>query len=112
MVAAKGLQEESFKKNLQKNRSLAFRLFYKLPSIIIMSCNFRYQPFVDVSGSLIGKIPAVDEILPFHEQQKCLTTSIDEKLIEFAIQTDRKHYVLLEGTYLALKLKFVKGLCF
>ena len=37
------------------------------------------------------------------------TTSLDESCIEFEFQTDRKYYVDLRQSFLALKLKFVKG---
>ena len=38
------------------------------------------------------------------------TTSLDENCIEFGFQTDRNYYVNLRQSFLALKLKFVKGL--
>ena len=73
-----------------------------------MSINFRYQPFVAVSGNLGGKVPVVDDVLSSHEQEIYPTTSLDENCIEFEFQTDR-NYVDLRQTYLALKLKLVKG---
>ena len=74
-----------------------------------MSSNFRYQPFVAVSGNLGGKVPVVDDILSPHEQEIYPTTSLHENCIEFEFQTDRNYYVDLRQTYLALKLKLVKG---
>ena len=75
-----------------------------------MSSNFRYQPFVAVSGNLGGKVPVVDDFfLSSHEQEIYPTTSLDENCIEFEFQTDRNHYVDLRQTYLALKLKHVRG---
>ena len=72
--------------------------------------NFRYQPFVAVSGNLGGKITIVDDdVLSSHEQEIYPTTSLDENCIEFEFQTDRNHYVDLRQSFLALKLKFVKG---
>ena len=71
--------------------------------------NFRYQPFVAVSGSLGGKVPIVDDVLSSHEQENYPTTSLDENCIEFEFQTDRNYYVDMRQTYLALKLKLVKG---
>ena len=44
-----------------------------------------------------------------HEQEIYPTTSLDENCIEFEFQTDRNYYVDLRQTYLALKLKLVKG---
>ena len=74
-----------------------------------MSSNFRYQPFVAVSGNLGGKIPVVDDVLSSHGQEIYPTTSLDENCIEFEFQTDRIYYVDLRQTYLTLKLKLVKG---
>ena len=72
-----------------------------------MSCIFRYQPFVAVSGNLGGKV--VDDVLSSHEQEIYPTTSLDENCIEFEFQTDQNYYVDLRQTYLALKLKLVRG---
>ena len=71
--------------------------------------NFRYQPFVAVSGNLAGKVPIVDDLLSLHEQENYPNTSLDENCIEFEYQTDRNYYVDLRHLFLALKLKFVKG---
>ena len=71
--------------------------------------NFRYQPFVTVSGNLGRKVPIVDDVLSSHEQEIYPTTSLDENCIEFEFQTDRNYYVDLRQSFLALKLKFVKG---
>ena len=85
------------------------RHFYKHFSLIMSSNNFRYQPFVAVSGNLGGKVPIVDDVLSSHEQEIHPTTSLDENCIEFEFQTDRNYYVDLRQSLLALKLKFVKG---
>ena len=74
-----------------------------------MSNNFRYQLFVAMSGSLGGKVPVVDEVLTSHKQEIYPTTSLDENCIEFEFQTDRNYYIDLRQTYLALKLKLVRG---
>ena len=71
--------------------------------------NFRYQPYVTVSGNLGSKIPFVDDVLSSHEQQIYPTTSLDENSIEFRLQTDRNYYIDLRQSYLALKIKLVKG---
>ena len=71
--------------------------------------NFRYQPFVAVSGNLGGKVPIVDDVLSSQEQEIYPTTSLDENCVEFEFQTDRNYYVDLRQSFLALKLKFVKG---
>ena len=74
-----------------------------------MSSNFRYQPFVAVSGNLGGKVPVVNDVLSSHELEIYPTTSLDENCIEFEFQTDRNYYVDLRQTYLVLKLKLVRG---
>ena len=71
--------------------------------------NFRYQLFVAVSGYLGGKVPIVDDVLSWHEQEIHPTTSLDENCIESEFQTDRNFYVDLRQSFLALKLKLVKG---
>ena len=76
---------------------------------MMSSNNFRYQPFVAVSGNLGGKVPIVDDVPSLHEQEIYPTTSLDENCIEFEFQTDRNYYVDLRQSFLALKLKFVKG---
>ena len=48
-------------------------------------------------------------ILSSHKQEIYPTTSLDENCIEFEFQTDRNNYVDLRQSFLALKLKFVKG---
>ena len=73
-----------------------------------MSNNFRYPPFVAVSGILGGKVPVVDDVLS-HEQEIYPTTSLDENCMEFEFQTDWNYHVDLKQTYLASKLKLVKG---
>ena len=70
--------------------------------------NFRYQPFVAVSGSVGDKVPVVDDVLSSHEQQIYPTTSLDENSIEFEFQTDRNNYTDLRQTYLSLVLKLVR----
>ena len=62
-----------------------------------------------VSGNLGGKVPIADDDLSSHEQQIYPTTSLDENCIDFEFQTDRNYYVRLRQSFLALKLKFVKG---
>ena len=74
-----------------------------------MSINFWYQPFVAVFGNLGGKVPVVDYVLSPQEQEIYPTTSIHENCIDFKFQTDRNYNVDLRQTYLALKLKLVRG---
>ena len=71
--------------------------------------NFRYQTPVAVSGNPGVKIPVVDDVFTSHEHEIYTTTSLDENSIEFEFQTDRNVYVDLRQTYLALKIKLVKG---
>ena len=74
-----------------------------------MPSNCRYQPFVAVSGNRGGKVLEVDNVLSSYEQEIYPTTSLDENCIEFEFQTDRDYYVDLRQTYLALKIKIVRG---
>ena len=62
-----------------------------------------------VSRNLGGKVPVADVDLLSHEQEIYRTTSLDENCIEFEFQTDRIYNVDLTQTYLALKLKPVRG---
>ena len=62
-----------------------------------------------VSGSLGGKVLIVDDVLSSHEQEVYPTTSLNENCIEFEFEKDRNYYVDLRQSFLALKLKFVKG---
>ena len=71
--------------------------------------NFRYQPFVAVSGNLGGKVPIVDDVLSSHEQEIYPTTSLVENCTEFEFEKDRNYYVDLRQSFSALKLKFVEG---
>ena len=71
--------------------------------------NYRYQPFVAVSGNPGVKVPVVDDVLSSHEREIYPTTSFDKDSFEFGFQTDRNNYVNLRQTYLALKIKIVKG---
>ena len=71
--------------------------------------SFRYQPFVTVSGNPGVKVPVVDNVLSSHEHEIYPTTSLEENSMEFEFQTDRNVYVDLRQTYLALKIKLVKG---
>ena len=70
---------------------------------------FRYQSFAAVSGNPGVKVPVVDDVMSSHDQEIYPTTSLDENSIEFEFQTDRNVYVDLRQTYLALKIKLVKG---
>ena len=62
-----------------------------------------------VSGNPGGKVSVVDDVLSSHEHEIYPTTSLVENCIEFEFQTDRNYYVDLRQTYLAFKLKLVKG---
>ena len=55
------------------------------------------------------KVPVVDDVFSSHQHEIYTTTSLDENSIEFEFQTDRNVYVVLRQTYLALKIKLVKG---
>ena len=74
-----------------------------------MSGKFRYQPFVAVFGNIGGKGPVVGDVLSSHGQEIYPTTSLEENCVEFEFQTDRNYHIDFRQTYLALKLKLVKG---
>ena len=57
---------ESFQQNLLLMQLVPKRRFYFL--LIMSNNNFRYQPFVAVSGNLGGKIPSVYDVLSSREQ--------------------------------------------
>ena len=61
-----------------------------------------------VFGDLGVKVPVVDDVLSSHDQ-KIFPTSLDQNCIEFELRTDRNYYVDLRQTYLAMKLKLVRG---
>ena len=71
--------------------------------------NFRYQHFVAVSENPGRRVPVVDKVLPSHEQEVYPTTSFNENSLEFEFQTGSNLYVDLRQTYVALKIKLVKG---
>ena len=71
--------------------------------------NFRYQPFVAVFVNPGVKVAVVDDMLSSHELAIYPTTSLDEDSIKFEFQIDRNVCVDLRQTYLALKIKLVKG---
>ena len=96
-------------KQSSRSRRDIFKNILKTFLKTFKSNNFRYQPFVAVSGNLGGKVPIVDDVLFSQEQEIYPTTSLDENCIEFEFQTDRNYYVDLRQSFLALKLKFVKG---
>ena len=61
-----------------------------------------------VSGNLGGKVPIVDNVLSFYEQEIYPTTSLYENCIELEFQTDRNYCVDSRQSFLALKLKLAK----
>ena len=74
-----------------------------------MSNSYRYQFFVSIVENPGRKVPLVDDAFSSHEQETYPTVSRDENLKSFQFQPDRNYHVDLRQTYLALKLKFVKG---
>ena len=62
-----------------------------------------------VSANFAGKVPVVNDFLSTRATENYPTTSLNENCEAFEFQTDRNHYVDLRQTYVALKLKFVKG---
>ena len=117
-TAAKSVGKQTLKKQLgERSRSKLLNnpvgreeKFSQTSLVDHIKDQFRYQTFVAVSGNLRVKIPIVhDYILSSHEQELYPTTSFDENWIEFEFQTGWNYYVDLRQSFLALKLKFVKG---
>ena len=104
----KGIAGRVIPRKSAKQTSRSGREFFNTRFSLIKSSNFRYQPFVAVTGNLAGKVPVVEVVLLSREQE-IYTTSLDEIGIEFEFQTCLNYYVDLRLTYLALELKFVKG---
>ena len=100
---------ESFQQYLLNNPVGREETFLQTFLVGHMKQHFWYQTFVAVSGNLGGKVPIVDNVPSSHKQEIYPTTSLDENCIEFDFQTDRNSYVDLRQSFLALKLKFVKG---
>ena len=46
-----------------------------------------------VSGLLGGRVPIVDEVLSFHEQEVYPTTSVERNSMEFETRTHWIHYI-------------------
>ena len=92
----------------ETNDCAAKRHFYK-PFSNIISSNFRYQHFVAICRNLGRKVPVFNVFVSSQDREFYPTTSLDEKCIEFDVQTDRNYNVDLQQTYLTAKLKFVKG---
>ena len=90
-VREAGRQSHS-NKICKTDQSVEERHFYKHFSLII-SNNFRYQPFVAISGNLGEKVLVVDDVLLSHAQEICPTTSLDKNCLEFEFQTDRNYHV-------------------
>ena len=103
-------KENHSSQKFEAKQSVTQKHFYQFCKLIMTDLNnFRYQPFVTVSGNPGLKVPVVDDVLSSHEHETYPTTSLDENSIEFEIQTDRNVYVDLRQTCLALKIKLVKG---
>ena len=70
---------------------------------------FWYLDFLAESGNPGGKIPVIDDFLLSLDKEIYPTTSLNENCIEFEFRRDRNYYVHLRQTYLASKLKLVRG---
>ena len=109
-TASRIIPTESTKQSSRSRRDISHYIssHYKHFSLNMSNNNFRYQPFVAVSGNLGGKVPIVEDVPSSHEQEIYPTTSLDENCIEFKFRKDLNFYVDLSQFFLAMKLKFVK----
>ena len=108
-------KEKHSSQKIEAKQPVTHRQFYYYCQLILKDLNnFRNQPFVSVSGSPGLKVLVVDVVLSSHERKIYPITFLDENSIEFEFQTDRDRnvYVELRQTFLALKIKLVKGRCF
>ena len=102
-------QRKSFQQNLLNKPVAREGTFKKKQFSLIMSTYFWYQPFMAVSGNLRRKVRIVDDVLSSHEQEDYPTTPFDENCKMFEFETEYNYYVDLRQSFLALKLKNVKG---
>ena len=102
-------REQSFQRKLINNLVGREETFLQAFLVEHFKQQFSVQTFCGLSGILGEKVPIVDDVLFSHEQEIYPTTSLDENCIEFEFQTDGNYYVDLRQSFLALKLKFVKG---
>ena len=101
---------ESFQKNLLNDAIGREETFLQTFPVDHVKQQFSVPSFCgSVWRNLGGRVPIVDKVLSSHEQKIYPTTSLDENCIEFEFQRDRNYYVDLRRSFLALKLKFVKG---
>ena len=109
MVAKRGLRAESYQQNLQNKSVGREETFLQTFLVDHVKQEFSVPTFCGSVWKSWREVPIVDDVLSSHEQEICPTTSLDENCIEFEFQTDRNYYVDLRQSFLALKLKFVKG---
>ena len=107
--AAKGLQAESFQQNLLNNPVGREETFLQTFLVEHVEQQFSVPTFCGSVWKSWREVPIVDDVLSSHEQEIYTTTSLAENCIEFEFQTDRNYYVDLRQSFLALKLKYVKG---
>ena len=91
-IAEKKCKQSHSSKICKANQSIGRRLFYKHFSLM-MSSNFRYQPFVAVPGNLGGKVSVVDDVMSSHKQEIKPCTSLKENCKDFEFRTGRSYYV-------------------
>ena len=102
-------REQSFQRKLLNNLVGREETFLQAFLVEHFKQQFSVPTFCGMSGILGEKVPIVDDVLSSHEQEIYPTTSLDENCIEFEFQTDGNYYVDLRQSFLALKVKFVKG---
>ena len=108
MVAGKGVQAESFRKNLQ-SKPIGRQEFFSQTFLINHVEYFSVPTFCGGFCKSWRKKPVVDDALSSHQQEIYLTASLDENCIEIEFQTERNYYFDLRQTYSVLKLKLARG---
>ena len=108
---AKSVGKQSLKKQLgsgSKQRRVVPTICSKQASlsrgdILKIISRYSFQTIFDtnffwgVSVNLGGKVPVKDIVLWSHEQEDCLSTSLNDNCMEFAFPADRKYSASNQG---------------
>ena len=108
VVARKRQRAQSFSQNLQ-NKPVGRQETFLHKRFTIHVEQFAEPNFCGNFWKSWSEKPKSDNVLSSHENEVYPNSSLNENCIKFAFQTDRNYNVDLRRTYLASKLKFVKG---
>ena len=74
--------------------------------------HFWYGAFTKSLLEIFDKVPILETIMSSYTQEVLPSTSLDESIIEFEIETDRNLYLDMPDNHLSLKLQLFKGRLF